>query len=164
MARSALSLGGDTRFATAVLADVLLRRAEYDSALAVLSAARSQFRGIPWYDLTFADALVEAGRVEDAELVLEDAVERPTLRRHALKRLSRLALDRGDRVRARRFFEELVAMAPDYLVYASDYEILGDLQLEAGDTEAAEVTWRKGARDLPPPPAAGQPPARALRR
>ncbi|MEA2843933.1 MAG: hypothetical protein QOJ69_1604 [Actinomycetota bacterium] len=149
MARTALSLGGDTRFATAVLADVLLRRCEYDSALAVLSAARSQFRGIPWYDLTFADALLEAGRVEEAEQVLEDVVERPTLRRHALKRLSRLALDRGDRVRARGFFEELVALAPDYLVYASDYEILGDLQLEAGDADAAEATWRKGAEIYP---------------
>ncbi len=42
-----------------------------------------------------------------------------------------------------------MALAPDYLVYASDYQILGDLQLEAGDTDAAEVTWRKGAEIYP---------------
>jgi len=149
VARNALSLGDDTGFAAAVLADVLLRRAEYDSALAVLEAARSQRRAISWYDLTYGDALVEAGRIQEAELVLDEAVRQPHLRRHALKRLSRLALDRGDLVRARSFFEDLVALAPDYLVYASDYEILGDLQLGAGDASAAEATWRKGAMIYP---------------
>src|SRR6266851_7976338 len=71
------------------------------------------------------------------------------LRRNALKRLSRLALERGDRPRARLFFTELVALEPDYLVYASDYVTLGTLQLEDGDRDAARDTWRAGAGVYP---------------
>ena len=71
------------------------------------------------------------------------------LRRHALKRLSRAALARGDRGRARRMFEDLVALAPNYLVFASDYLVLGTLQLEDGDRDAARATWRRGVEVYP---------------
>jgi tetratricopeptide (TPR) repeat protein len=149
MARGALDQPGDTRFAAAVLAEVLLRRGEYDQAVEVIQAARSRLPGVAWYEITLADALLEAGRLDDAEEVLERAVNREQLRRHALKRLSRLALERGDRVRARSLFEALVDMAPDYLVYASDYVALGIIQLEDGDPEAARSTWRNGAAVYP---------------
>jgi tetratricopeptide (TPR) repeat protein len=149
IARAALARSGDTRFASAVLAEVLLRRAEYDEALQVLDDARRRHPEVPWYEITLADALLEAGRAEEAEALLERGVARPELRRHALKRLSRLALARGDRAEARPRFEALVNMAPDYLVYASDYIALGLLQLEDGEPETARETWRRGSAVYP---------------
>jgi tetratricopeptide (TPR) repeat protein len=149
LAREALRRGGDTRFASAALTETLLRRGEFDAALEVIAAARRRFPDVPWYDLTLADTLIEAGRVAEAEDVLEVVLANPQLRRHALKRLSRSALARGDGARARRMFEDLVALAPNYLVFASDYVVLGTLQLEDGDTEAARTTWRRGAEVYP---------------
>jgi tetratricopeptide (TPR) repeat protein len=149
MADVALRQPGDNRFASAALAEILLRAKRYDEAVEVIGAARRRFSKILWYDLTLADALVEAARVTEAEVILERATADPALRRHALKRLSRLALDRGDRVRARRFLEQLVAMAPNYLVYASDYVSLGKLQLAESDREAAAAAWRRGAATYP---------------
>jgi tetratricopeptide (TPR) repeat protein len=149
LARAALERGGEVRFASAALAEVLLRRSEHDEAIAVLRAAMARHPDLRWYELTLADALSEAGRTGEAEELLERAAADPDLRRHAVKRLSRWALERGDRERARRFFEELVDLAPDYLVYASDYAELGTLELEAGDPEAARRTWRRGAAVYP---------------
>jgi tetratricopeptide (TPR) repeat protein len=148
-ARAALAKNGDTRFASATLAEIHMRRAEADEAIAVLEAARAKLPGLKWYTLTIADVLEEAGRVPQAEALLEGALADRELRRHALKRLSRLALERGDHSRARGFFTELVALEPDYLVYASDYVTLGTLQLEDGDRDAARATWRAGAGVYP---------------
>ena len=148
-ARSALARDGDTRFASATLAEVHMRRGEADEAIAVLEAARAKLPDVRWYTLTLADVLEEAGRVPQAEALLEEALADAELRRHALKRLSRLALERGDRARARGLFGELVALEPDYLVYASDYVTLGTLQLEDGDRDAARDTWRAGAGVYP---------------
>ncbi|MDX6642091.1 MAG: Tetratricopeptide repeat, partial [Solirubrobacteraceae bacterium] len=88
-ARSALEQRGDTRFASAALAELLLRHGEHDAAIDVLRAARDRLPEIAWYELTLADALEEAGRVEEAEALLERALGERPLRRHALKRLSR---------------------------------------------------------------------------
>ena len=148
-ARAALAQDGDTRFASATLAEVHMRRGEADAAIAVLRAARAKLPQVRWYTLTLADMLEEAERVPEAEALLEEALADTELRRHALKRLSRLALERGDRARARLFFAELVALEPDYLVYASDYVTLGTLQLEDGDRDGARETWRAGAGVYP---------------
>jgi tetratricopeptide (TPR) repeat protein len=148
-ARAALAKAGDTRFASATLAEVHMRRGESDEAIAVLEAAHAKLPRVKWYALTLADVLEEAGRVPDAEALLEQALDDAELHRHALKRLSRLALERGDRERARHLYAELVALEPDYLVYASDYVTLGTLQLEGGDPDAARATWRAGAGVYP---------------
>lgn len=149
-ARAALRAGGaDTRLASAALAEVLLRRDAVDEALDVLEAEARRHPEIPWYELTIADALVEAGSPERAASRLEAVVAREPLRRHALKRLSRLALEAGDREAARRWFGELVGIAPNYLVYASDYVTLAELQLEAGEDEVARETLRQGASTYP---------------
>lgn len=148
-ARAALARPGDTRFASATLAELHLRRGEHDEAIAVLEAARARLPGAKWYALTVADALEEAGRLDEAERRLEAVLADRDLRRHALKRLSRLALERGDAARARELFADLVALEPDYLVYASDYVTLGRLQLEAGERDAARATWRRGAEVYP---------------
>lgn len=149
LARAALERGGEVRFASAALAEVLLRRSDWDEAVAVLREARDRCPDLRWYEVTLADALLEAGRTGEAEELLERAAGDPELRRHALKRLSRGALERGERERALRFFGELVDLAPDYLVYASDYAELGTLQLEAGDADGARRTWRRGAAIYP---------------
>jgi tetratricopeptide (TPR) repeat protein len=148
-ARAALAVGGDTRLASSALAEVLLRRNEIDAALDVLEAEARRHPEIPWYELTIADALVEAGREDAALARLEAVATREPLRRHALKRLSRLTLGAGDRDAARRWFTELVSIAPNYLVYASDYVTLAELELAAGDEDAARETLRKGAAIYP---------------
>ena len=149
LARAALERGGDTRFAAATLAEVLQRQGRGDEAIEVLWKARARLRDVVWYDLTIADALEAAGRTDEAVELLRHAAGDTRLRRHALKRLARIALERGDSAEARRWFEALVALAPDYLVYASDYATLGKLQLQAGDRHAALETWRQGARIYP---------------
>jgi tetratricopeptide (TPR) repeat protein len=149
IARRALDTGGDTRLASAALAEVLLRRGAYDEGIQVLEEAAARLPGVPWYELTIADALVEAGRIDEARERLEAAAGREPLRRHALKRLSQLALKVGDREASLRWFAELVGIAPNYLVYASDYVTLASLQLEAGQEEAARETLRKGAEIYP---------------
>jgi tetratricopeptide (TPR) repeat protein len=149
-ARAALERGGDTRFASVTLAEVLQRQGRADEAIEVLWKARSRLRHVVWYDLTIADALEAAGRVEEAVELLHHAAESDRrLHRHAVKRLARIALERGDGAEARRWFEALVALAPDYLVYASDYATLGKLQLQAGERDRALETWRRGARIYP---------------
>lgn len=149
-ARLALRSARDGRFASAALAAVLLNRAAYDEALEVLRDAQRRHPGVPWYVLSISDALVEAGRSEEAGPLLEQAAASgPPLRRHALKRLSRSALARGDRDGARRWFGELLELAPDYLVYASDYVTAGRLALDAGDRSEAEAIWLRGAGIYP---------------
>jgi tetratricopeptide (TPR) repeat protein len=148
-ARMALATGDATTFATCALGEVLLRRGDYDEAIAVLREAAERFSDIPWCRLTLADALVEAGRASEAEEILEPAAQHPDLRRHAVKRLSQLALERGDSAAARHWFSELIGLAPDYLVYASDWVTLGQLQLEAGEPDEAVHTWRRGAEIYP---------------
>src|SRR5207247_3497669 len=74
-ARAALARGGDTRFASATLAEVHMRRGESDEAIAVLEAARAKLPHVKWYALTLADVLEDAGRVPDAEALLERALD-----------------------------------------------------------------------------------------
>jgi tetratricopeptide (TPR) repeat protein len=148
-ARAALQRDGDTRYASATLAELMMRRGEHDEAFEVIRAARDRLPEVHWYELTLADALIEAGRIPEAEELLQRPQKGDPLHRHALKRLSRLALERGDRERARRLFAELVALEPDYLVYASDYVTLAELQLDAGQEEAAQATLRQGATAYP---------------
>lgn len=150
LAREALRRPGDLRFATASLAEALLRERRHGEAIEALRAARARLPHVPWYTLTLADALEDARRPEEAVALLEEAAAQgPPLRRHALKRLSRMALERQDAEAARRWFGALIDLAPDYLVYASDYVTLGRLQLEAGERQAALETWRRGARLYP---------------
>ena len=148
-ARVALEVEPGARFASAALSEALQRREAEDEAVEVLRAARAAHPDIPWYELSVADALEQAGRPEEAAAGLELVVEHPDLRRHALKRLSRLALERGERDSARRWFRELVALAPNYLVYASDYVKLAELELEAGDSDAGRRALRSGAKTYP---------------
>ena len=135
---------GDLRFAFSALAELLLRRGEYEEGVHVLQRANAR-RPNRWYELTIADALIEAGRSGEAEQLLEAALADDELNRHALKRLAQLALASGDRDETIRRFNDLIAIAPNYLVYASDYVTLARLQLDAGEREAARETLRKGA-------------------
>jgi len=149
-ARHALSCGGDTRFASLALAELLGRRGAHDEAIATLEAERAKPGASPWLVLSLADELVDAGRVPDAERLLEETANGDDeLRRHCTKRLSRLALEAGDRPRARRWFEAHIALAPNYLVYASDYVTLGELQVGDGDRDAALATLAAGAAIYP---------------
>ncbi len=147
-ARAALAQPrADTRFASAALAELLGRRGESAEAVAVLREARRRQPEMKWWVLSLSDALEAAGQADEAWSLLEtDGLADDELRRHAVKRLSRLALAGGDRELAIHWFGELIALAPNYLVYASDYATLGQLQLDAGDREAAHETWTQAAK------------------
>lgn len=149
LARRATRMGGDTRFATAALAEAFKWRGDFDGAAEVVRAARDKYPMIPWYALTLADILKDAERIDEAETLLESVLDDRQLRRHALKRLSKWAVDRCDKVRGLKYQTELIALAPDYLVYASDYTLLGSLRLDAGDAEGARDILRRGASIYP---------------
>lgn len=143
-ARRALELDPASQFAAASLARVLARRAEQEEAIEVLRRARSAHPDVPWYDITLADALIEAKKTDEAAWLLEEAVAKPELERHALKRLARLARDRGDFESALKWQRLLVALAPNYLVYASDYLFLAELLCDAERTDEAIEVLNKG--------------------
>lgn len=149
IAAAALNAGGDTRFATAAMAEVFKWRGDYARAAQIVDGARQKYPSIPWYNLTLADVLKDGGRVADAEAVLEGVVTDSQLRRHALKRLSKWAVDRGDQPRALHYQTELIGLAPDYLVYASDYTLLSRLRLNAGDQAGARDILQRGASIYP---------------
>src|SRR5256885_12621034 len=86
LARRAMAAGGDTRFATAALAEAYKWRGEYDRAAEVVRAAREKYPMIPWYALTLADILKDADRLDEAETLLESVLDDAQLRRHVLKR------------------------------------------------------------------------------
>lgn len=148
-ARKAMAAGGDTRFATATLAEVYKWRGEYDRAAEIIRAAREKYPIIPWYALTLADILKDAGRIEEAEALLESVLNDRQLRRHVLKRLSKWAVDRGDKARGLKYQTKLIALAPDYLVYASDYALLASLRMDAGDADGAREILLCGASIYP---------------
>jgi tetratricopeptide (TPR) repeat protein len=149
LARRAMAAGGDTRFATAALAEAYKWRGEYDRAAEVVRAAREKYPMIPWYALTLADILKDADRLDEAETLLESVLGDRHLRRHVLKRLSKWAVDRGDKARGLKYQTELIALAPDYLVYASDYTLLASLRMDAGDAEGAREILLRGASIYP---------------
>lgn len=149
IANAAHAAGGDTRFATAALAEVYKWRGDYNRAADIVRYAREKYPTIPWYALTLADILKDGGRLDEAEALMESVVNDPQLRRHSLKRLSKWAVDRGDKVRGLKYQTELIGLAPDYLVYASDYSLLASLRLEAGDGEGARDILRRGASIYP---------------
>jgi tetratricopeptide (TPR) repeat protein len=149
VANLAVAAGGDTRFATAALAEVYKWRGDYDRAAEIVRNAREKYPMIPWYALTLADILKDGGRVDEAETLLESVVNDSQLRRHALKRLSKWAVDRGDKVRGLKYQTDLIALAPDYLVYASDYSLLASLRLDAGDGAGARDILHRGASIYP---------------
>jgi tetratricopeptide (TPR) repeat protein len=149
VANAALAAGGDTRFATAALAEVYKWRGDYNRAAEIVRTAREKYPTIPWYALTLADILKDGGRLDEAETLMESVVNDSQLRRHALKRLSKWAVDRGDKVRGLKYQTGLIGLAPDYLVYASDYTLLASLRLDAGDGEGARDILRRGAAIYP---------------
>ncbi|GAA4616371.1 hypothetical protein GCM10023195_72750 [Actinoallomurus liliacearum] len=149
IAHQAIAAGGDTRFATAALAEAFKWRGDYGRAAQIVRQAREKYPTIPWYALTLADVLKDGGWIDDAEAILESVVNDSQLRRHALKRLSKWAVDRGDKPRALKYQTELIALAPDYLVYASDYTLLAALRLEAGDPAGARDILQRGAAIYP---------------
>ncbi len=147
-ARRALAApAGDTRLASAALAELLARRGEHAQAAEVLEAAHAKLPHQFWYVLSIADELAAAGETERAETLLEAHADHPRLRRHVLKRLSQQALARGDRERARRWFRELIDLprADQYIVYASDYLTFGDLLRDLGAEDEAREIYRRGA-------------------
>lgn len=148
-ARRAIDLDPASRFGAATLATILSSRSDHDEAIDVLRRARGANPGIAWYDISLADELIEAKKFDEATWVLEEAAQRSELERHALKRLARLARDRGNLDAALRWQRALVDLAPNYLVYASDYVVLARLLTDAGHSGEARTTLERGHEIYP---------------
>lgn len=148
-ARRAIDLDPSSRFAAATLSEILKDRSDFDGAVEVLRKARAANPGIEWYDLSLADALIDAKRYDEATWVLEEAVENSNLKRHALKRLAKIALDRGDVETAIEWQAALVDLAPNYLVYANDYLTLANLYTDAGDLDRSAAVLAKAQTIYP---------------
>lgn len=148
-ARRAIDLDPASRFAAATLSEILRSRSDFDGAVDVLRKARAANPNVDWYDLSLADALIDAKRYDEATWVLEEAVESAELRRHALKRLARIALDRGEVETAIKWQSALIDLAPNYLVYANDYLTLASLYADCGYNERAQSVLRKAQAIYP---------------
>ena len=150
-ARLALDRAGDGRFASAALAAVLLNRAAYDEALEVLRAARARHPSVPWYELSLADALVEAGREgRGAEPARAGGRRRPAAA--APRAQAPLAPVAGGRRRARprgAGSGSCSGSRPTTSCTPRTTSPPGRLELEAGDREAAHEVWRRGSGIYP---------------
>lgn len=133
------------RFALTTLAEIHAKEADWEAAEARCIDALRSHPKIPWYWIRLADLLVEAKQLRRASRVLERAVSYPLLRRHAAKRLARIHCELGDFPTALRWQLELVALAPNYFVYASDYVLAAALLiLTEGNEVKAERVLGKG--------------------
>ncbi len=145
LAEAVLEADPASRFARSTLAEIYAFKARWEEAIDQVVEARRRHPEDLWYRLTHADFLTEAKDFESAVAVLEEAAEFERLQRHAYKRLARLWFRLGELSRALHWQERLVALAPNYLVYASDYVLLAWLQVRVwGDSAAASRTLQAG--------------------
>ena len=73
IALAAIQAGGDTRFATAAMAEVHKWRGEFDRAAEIVRSAREKPHD-PAVRPMLADVLKDGGRIDEAESLLESVV------------------------------------------------------------------------------------------
>ncbi len=145
LAEEVLETHPASRFARSTLAEIHALKARWEEALYQVREARRHHPENLWYRLTHADFLTEAKDFDSAVAVLEEAAGFDRLQRHAYKRLARLCFRLGDLSRALHWQQKLVGLAPNYLVYSSDYVLLAWLQVRvSGDSAAASRTLEAG--------------------
>ncbi len=145
-ALSALEADPGSRFARSALAEIYAFQSRFDEAIRQIEAARRHHPRNKWYRLTHADLLTEGKHLDEAVSVLKDSETIPDLRRHVYKRLSRISYRLGNLPAALYWQERLVSLAPNYLVYVSDYLFLAWLEVKVlDDFDAALRTLEAGS-------------------
>jgi tetratricopeptide (TPR) repeat protein len=146
LARKAVEIDPASRFARSALAEIYAYRSRLEEAARQIEAVRRYHPQNKWYRLTHADLLTDGKNLDEASAILKESQMVPGLGRHIYKRLSRIAYRSGNLPAALYWQERLVSLAPNYLVYASDYVFLAWLQVRViDDTEAAIRTLEAGS-------------------
>jgi tetratricopeptide (TPR) repeat protein len=139
LALEALAHSGPDRFALLTLTELSAASGAIEDAAEFAASLVHAFPTIAWFRIRLADLLAEAKKLERAIEVLEPLSTDQVVRRHALKRLARFACAAEDVENALRWQEELVALAPNYLVYASDYLLLAALRQLQGNSHRGAI-------------------------
>lgn len=130
------------------LADVfaLVNERQYQQA-AELAQARAEARGIAWLQAAriAADLWLRQGRPADSARLLEAVVANGALPWARLG-LARAQTEAGSVFQARRTLEGLIGDQPGY---ADAYDVMGRVQFEQGETDAAIDTLRKASKLTP---------------
>jgi len=117
---------------------------EYDDALAEYQAASALDPSDAQYVIAAAEVLIDLGRLDAAERMLEDSAARFEHNAGVRQTLGHLALMRGDWGRAAELFDEARLLAPDD---ASVLEDLAVAQMRARNFVEAEYVLRQLMRD-----------------
>lgn len=146
LAKGALAADPGSRFARSTLAEIYAYESRWHDAACQIEAVRGRHPQNKWYRLTHADLLIEGKELGKASAVLKESQSVPGLERHVYKRLSRISYRLGNLPATLYWQEKLVSLAPNYLVYASDYLFLAWLQIRVlDDFEAALRTLDAGS-------------------
>ena len=146
-AEDALARDPSSRFAHSALAEIAVFSSRFDIAAQHIQKAIFYNPHNKWLRLTLADIYVEGKELEKAISLLEESQDIPGLERHVYKRLARLYYRIGNLPASLFWQEKLVGLAPDYLVYASDYLLLAWLQLRViADADQALDTLKAAAQ------------------
>ncbi len=143
------------RDASLSLGEALAQEGEMGKALAIwrdlLSESASGDDRVH-LQLRMADGLLDSGRLEDAERILNDLVGSSDADVAVQGRLGlgRLALARGERERARQAFSEVARLSTDPAWAVRALEELASLAEEGADEQAAIDAWRAVVEAAPP--------------
>jgi len=145
---------GDT--ARTQLAELLVREGKYPQAVrayrALLAEATTEDQSLV-LEASIADALLQGGRLVDAELAFESLLathgQHPEASSLARLGLARVSESRGDHERARRLYRQVSREAMDPALRSEGLEGLAASHLDAGRDDEAMQAYRRFVEELP---------------
>ncbi len=129
------------------MAGVLLRLRRYDEAVALLQQLRASAQETPELDTNIAIALLESGRLDEAQKAAAQAAAKWPLHPPAWHTLGQLAFIRGDDRAAQVDFERALALDPDSTASLTSLAVT---QERLGDRAGACRSWARYARSAAP--------------
>jgi tetratricopeptide (TPR) repeat protein len=129
------------------MAGVLLRLRRYDEAVAILQQLRASAQETPELDTNIAIALLESGRLDEAQKAAGQAAAKWPLHASAWHTLGQLAFIRGDDRAAQVDFERALALDPDSTASLTSLAVT---QERLGDRAGACRSWARYARSAAP--------------
>jgi tetratricopeptide (TPR) repeat protein len=129
------------------MAGVLLRLRRYGEAIALLQQLRASAQDTPELDTNIAIALLESGRLDEAQKAAGQAAAKWPLHAPAWHTLGQLAFIRGDDRAAQVDFERALALDPDSTPSLTSLAVT---QERLGDRAGACRSWARYARSAAP--------------